>query len=250
MILKYPLLLTLFRKLVIVVKKQVLFALCAVFMIFTLVACDKDSDSSNISQTDTVGISDSQTEEAELMDFAGKISVAFQREDIKAFNELIESNSLTWVSLYGGAAYVETSAVKDKSEFFFDSGSLMQNSTEAVPPKVDLELKSKMFGDSAAEFRVADEKQGFLESLDWSKADCDYMQAHFHAYYDELAWTVDRPVDENGWVIYKLSNDTYIYTNGIGWYDDTFSARVFAGQLFVIKRNGDKLGIVAFINAK
>lgn len=236
---------------VIIVKKRILSVLCAVFVVFIVTACDDNSDASNVSETDMFGISGSQTEEAtELIDFADKISKSFKNEDIKSFNSLIESDSLTWISLYGGAAYVETSAVKNKSEFFFDNGKLMQNSPEVVPPEVDLGIKSELFGDSSAEFRTADEKEGLLENLDWSKADCDYMQAHFHAYYDELAWVVDRPVNENGWVIYKLSNDTYIYTNGIGWYDDTYSSRVFAGQLFVIKRNGDNLGIVAFINAK
>lgn len=219
-------------------------------MIFTLLACDKDTEPSNVSETGMFGISDSQTEEeTELIDFVEKISTAFQKEDIKTFNALIESESLPWISLYGGAAYVETATVKDKSEFFFDDGNLMQKSPEVVPPEVDLGIKSELFGDSSAEIRTADEKEGFLENLDWSKVDCDYMQAHFHSYYDELAWIVDRPVNENGWVVYKLYNDTYIYTNGIGWYDDTFSSRVFAGQLFVIKRNGDKLGIVAFIDA-
>lgn len=234
-------------------KKLLASVLCIVYVLAALTACDNDNSetTTNISDTDMFGISVSSTEEeSELIAFADKISSAFQKEDIKALNELIASDSLTWVSLYGGAAYVETSAVKNKGELFFSNGKLMQKSPEVVPPEVDLDIKSQIFGKSSAEFRTADEKEGFLEYIDWSKADSDYMQAHFHAFYNELAWIVDRPVNENGWVVYKLCNNTYIYTNGIGWYEETFSSRVFAGKLFVIKRNGGNLGIVAYIDAK
>jgi len=106
-----------------------------------------------------------------------------------------------------------------------------------------------MLGEDTPEFVVADEPD-FLENIDWSKADYDYMTAHFHAFYDQMAWMCENSAEGEGWVIYKLSNDTYLYSNGYSWYSDEWSARVFVRQSFVIKRVGEDLKIVAFINAK
>ena len=93
-------------------------------------------------------------------------------------------------------------------------------------------------------------KEGFIEHIDWSKADYDYLAAHFFSYYDQLVWNCANSSDDNGWVIYKLFDNTYLYSNTFAWYSEDWQARVLVGQTFVIKRINNEYKIVAFIDAK
>ena len=125
----------------------------------------------------------------------------------------------------------------------------MYNDPEVNPPEIEVGLDVEIFGEAENKYLLTEQKEGFLENIDWDKADHDYLTAHFHAFYDQMAWLIDEwSLDR--WVVYKLSNDSYLYSKSYSCYSDGWGARVFIGHSFVIKRVDGDLKIVAFIDAK
>ena len=125
----------------------------------------------------------------------------------------------------------------------------MYNDSQVNPPEVKTGLNAEMFDKARYIYKLTEQKEGLLENIDWDKADKDYLTAHFHAFYDQMAWIIDE-WNINNWVVYKLTNDTYLYSKGYSSYSEGWGARVFVGQSFVIKHDGDNYGIVAYIDAK
>jgi len=154
------------------------------------------------------------------------------------FNDLIDSDNLPWVIVYGGENVVQAVSLKLKAEFSIKNGKLYQTMPEVEPPEAETGLSVDMFNDESPVFKLAENKDSFLENLDWNNVSYDYLTAYFRQFYDNFASTIDKPATENGWAIYRMSENLYLYSNGKSWFDNAWNSRVYVGQTFVIKRSG------------
>ena len=188
-------------------------------------------------------------EEQQLADFTAQILAAFKANDANAFTSLIATGKFNIVTLYGGEGVVYSVAHQNKDELKIKDGELIYNDPQVNPPEVKMGLNTEMLNQGQFEYNLDDQKEGILEHIDWDNADKDYLTAHFHAFYDQMAWLIDEWNMDN-WVVYKLTNDTYLCSKSYSCYSEGWMARVFVGQSFVIKRDGDNYGIVAYIEAK
>lgn len=239
-------------------KKKIISLLLAICMLFTLAACGETNEDSLLSNSDepidepidepvyfTPLPGDS---EDQLPYFIALIFYAFETNDADAFAELIATDNLNIVTVYGGEGVVDRVAHQNKDELTIKDGELIYNDPQVNPPEVETGLNAEMLNYGNFEYNYNECKEGFLEYIDWDNADKDYLTAHFHAFYDQMAWFIDEWSMDN-WLVYKLSNDTYLYSKSYSYYSEGWNARVFTGQSFVIKRNGDDYGIVAYIDA-
>ena len=178
------------------------------------------------------------------------LAFAFENNNIDSFNQLITSDGLYVISLYGGMGIVETSSKIQLSLLQIKDGILMTKDDPAVdPPEQELGITSEAFNSKSTKFSHVSE-EGIIENIDWNDMDYDYLTAHFNDIYFQLVWICENSQSENGWIFYKLPNDTYIYSNGHSWFSKNWNSRVFEGQSFVLKLIDNDYKIVAFINTK
>lgn len=189
------------------------------------------------------------SEEQQIAVFTAKIHVALAGNNEKTFTKLIATDKFNVVTVYGGEGVVYSVAHQNKDHLKIEDGELIYNDPQVNPPDVKTGLNAEMFDKAQYIYKLTEQKEGLLENIDWDKADKDYLTAHFYSFYDQMAWLIDEWGFDN-WVVYKLSNNTYLYTKGYSCYSEGWGARVFVGQSFVIKRDGDNFGIVAYIDAK
>lgn len=236
----------------------VLFLLMCMMLILT--ACDDNNSVDNPatesvpSVSDIVFASDNaeetiNPEEQQIAVFTAKIHIALNANDANSFANLITTDKFNVVTIYGGEGVVDRVAHQNKDELTINDGELIYNDPQVNPPEVETGINAEMLNYGNFEYNYNECKEGFLEYIDWDNADKDYLTAHFHAFYDQMAWLIDE-WNMDKWVVYKLTNDTYLYSKSYSFYSEGWGARVFTGQSFVIKRDGDNYGIVAYIDAK
>ena len=238
--------------------------LCVVLMmISTLSACGKDEKSlverdvndEGITSSISDEISSDEVQEAEnryinLTTFVNAISKTFKENDINSLKNMTSDDGLCIVSLYGGMAVLDGVSLRAIDDLQFKDGVLMtKNDPEVKPPEQEVGINASMFSDGEIPYITA-RTEGFLEKIDWSAANYDYLAAHFFSYYDQMVWTCVNSSSNDGWKLYQLRNNTYLYSNGYAWYSEDWQARVFVGQTFVIKRINNEYKIVAFIDVK
>lgn len=240
-------------------KRIIIALLLAICMLFSLAACGKTSEDSLLSNSD--GLIDEPIDEPvyfmplpgdsedQLPYFIAQIFYAFDTNDADAFADLIATDKFNIITVYGGEGVVDRVAHQHKDQLTIKDGELIYNDPHVNPPEVETGLNAEMLNYGNFEYNYNEFKEGFLEHIDWDNADKDYLTAHFHAFYDQMAWLIDE-WNMDKWVVYKLSNDTYLYSKSYSFYSEGWGGRVFTGQSFVIKRDGDNYGIVAYIDAK
>lgn len=188
-------------------------------------------------------------EEQQIAVFTAKIHVALAGNNEKTFKKLIATDKFNVVTVYGGEGVVYSVAHQNKDHLKIKDGELIYSDSQVNPPDVYVNLNAEMFDKAEYKYRLTEQKEGLLENIDWDNTDKDYLTAHFYSFYDQMAWLIDE-WNLNDWIVYKLSNNTYLYTKGYSCYSEDWGARVFVGQSFVINRDGDNYGIVAYIDAK
>lgn len=196
-------------------------------------------------------------EAMEVSGFYDSIVASLNENDIDAFNSLLKDGKMRWITINKEQSICDSSYVYPNelsSDVLLKNGKLLEISTEVSPPEVELGISASLFGSGLPAFRESVSKEGFLGHVDWVNADIDYVITHFDAIYNQLVWTIEMPgtpsdeAMDKSWAIYKLSNDTYLISNGVSWFSDELQDRTLTGKTFVVKRENNELKIVAFID--
>ena len=232
-------------------KVAIIFILISILLAFS--ACGKDKEAVYTESSTDIEV---VAKKEDAINSQGAISLytdiknAFDKSDMESFSKLLVNQRLNIVSLYGGMGIVEVVSSKESALLQIKDGLLLtKDDPEVDPPEQEVGISSNMFS-SKLTISENDNKEGLLEKVDWEDADYDFLASHIHTIYGQLVWLCDEESSDHGWTIYKLSNNTYLFTNGYCWYSDEWDARVFMGQSFVVKNDNGNYKIAAFIDIK